>query len=291
MDKLFKAIGNFFKKIWEWIKSTAWIQPLLIVSVIFGIIFSINPIVNAIKSAASSDKTGEFYSDKALNKAFNELFIGIPDQGNDYARRVRRNKLLVTEDSGDVLVIYVKGNTLEDDVKHFYNSAKVNGCKLYIVNFDDEKNQRSKYDPDHKLFEDKYEDDDGATYYEFLLEQFEESYSRSHVIGTDKTTGKDVTWGEYNEIFNKKYGYDIYYPSFKGQNLEGEYNTTSQGGKDAHQDIHLPAAVKYHNGNVIDMRFGNSSSWVDYDTKNSNPDNQIILQNMWEGAFENIELK
>ena len=49
MDKFFIAIGRFFKKIWEWIKSTAWVQPLLIVAIIFGVIFSINTITNAIK--------------------------------------------------------------------------------------------------------------------------------------------------------------------------------------------------------------------------------------------------
>ena len=61
MDKVFKAIGRFFKKIWDWIKTTAWVQPLLIVGIIFGIIFSINPIVNAIKGAINSDDTGKFY--------------------------------------------------------------------------------------------------------------------------------------------------------------------------------------------------------------------------------------
>ena len=44
------AIGRFFKKIWDWIKQTAWIQPLLIVGVIFGVIFSIPSIVNAVKN-------------------------------------------------------------------------------------------------------------------------------------------------------------------------------------------------------------------------------------------------
>jgi len=45
-----RAIGRFFKKIWDWIRQTAWIQPLLIVGVIFGIIFSIPSIVKAVKN-------------------------------------------------------------------------------------------------------------------------------------------------------------------------------------------------------------------------------------------------
>lgn len=43
----FKA---FFKKIGDYIKNTAWIQPILIVIVIFVVLFSLNPITEAIKS-------------------------------------------------------------------------------------------------------------------------------------------------------------------------------------------------------------------------------------------------
>ena len=49
MKKILGAIGAFFVRIWQWIKETAWIQPLLIVGVIFAIIFSITPIYNGIK--------------------------------------------------------------------------------------------------------------------------------------------------------------------------------------------------------------------------------------------------
>lgn len=50
------AIGAFFKKIWDWIRQTAWIQPLLIVGLIFGVIFSIKPIVDAVKRGSSESK-------------------------------------------------------------------------------------------------------------------------------------------------------------------------------------------------------------------------------------------
>ena len=75
MDKFFIAIGRFFKKIWEWIKSTAWVQPLLIVAVIFGIIFSINPIADAIKEAVEADDTGEFYEEHST--VFSDLYYDI----------------------------------------------------------------------------------------------------------------------------------------------------------------------------------------------------------------------
>lgn len=45
-----RAIGAFFARIWRWIKETAWVQPLLIVGIIFGVIFSIPSIVKGIQS-------------------------------------------------------------------------------------------------------------------------------------------------------------------------------------------------------------------------------------------------
>lgn len=88
------AIGAFFKKIWDWIKQTAWVQPLLIVGIIFGVIFSIPSIVNAIKDAQKSDKAidnyyyqyqlsldggenSEAYKDtKVINDAFKKVDAG-----------------------------------------------------------------------------------------------------------------------------------------------------------------------------------------------------------------------
>lgn len=42
-------VKEFFKKIAAYIRNTAWIQPILIVIVIFVILFSLNPLTNAIK--------------------------------------------------------------------------------------------------------------------------------------------------------------------------------------------------------------------------------------------------
>lgn len=55
------AIGAFFKKIWDWIRQTAWIQPLLIVGLIFGVIFSIKPIVDAVKAGSNKQKAASTF--------------------------------------------------------------------------------------------------------------------------------------------------------------------------------------------------------------------------------------
>ena len=55
------AIGGFFKKIWTWIKDTAWVQPLLIVGLIFGVIFSIPSIVKGITKLKEDLNSSEAY--------------------------------------------------------------------------------------------------------------------------------------------------------------------------------------------------------------------------------------
>ena len=55
------AIGRFFKKIWDWIRQTAWIQPLLIVGIIFGVIFSIPAIVKAVEKGKTEKNTYSAY--------------------------------------------------------------------------------------------------------------------------------------------------------------------------------------------------------------------------------------
>jgi len=55
MKGFFKKIGAPFVAVGRWIKETAWVQPLLIVGVIFAIIFCIPSITNAIKEAMATD--------------------------------------------------------------------------------------------------------------------------------------------------------------------------------------------------------------------------------------------
>ena len=58
---ILRAIGAFFGRIWRWIKETAWVQPLLIVGLIFGLIFSIKPIVDGFTKLADKKNSAETY--------------------------------------------------------------------------------------------------------------------------------------------------------------------------------------------------------------------------------------
>lgn len=66
--KVLKAIGNFFARIWRWIKETAWVQPLLIVSLIFGIILLIQPISQGVTALADLITNNEkYYNDNKVS--------------------------------------------------------------------------------------------------------------------------------------------------------------------------------------------------------------------------------
>ncbi|HKL73221.1 MAG TPA: hypothetical protein VJY64_03525 [Candidatus Onthovivens sp.] len=72
--KILKVIASPFIAIWRWIKETAWVQPLLIVGVIFGIIFSIPSITTGIQGLMN--KTTDdiaFYKDSWLSMAGSKL--------------------------------------------------------------------------------------------------------------------------------------------------------------------------------------------------------------------------
>lgn len=57
-----KKIGNFFSRIWQWLKDTAWIQVILIVGGLITIILCIPPVVSAISNAIENSKQTNFYT-------------------------------------------------------------------------------------------------------------------------------------------------------------------------------------------------------------------------------------
>ncbi len=263
MDKVFKAIGRFFKKIWEWIISTYWVAPILLVGIVFGLVFSINPIVNAIQKAVNADDTGKFY--EAHEVCYRDLFKAgtLEGQKANYS-----SKYLLNEDSGDVLVIYVSDTSIEADVATFMKSDDGKNCKLYIVNFAEDDNKKSEYSTSNK----EYVDNAGAYFYDHLLTSLEEAYN-SLDEGSWRTT--------YAKDFKDQYGYSIFYSGF-GE--DDTYKITSTDAKNASNDIKLPTAVKYHNGKIVDMRFASSNSFTSYSGTNKQLTNVDVLTDLWKGV-------
>ena len=88
---ILSAIGAFFSRIWKWIKETAWVQPLLIVGVIFGIIFSIRPIVDGITKLQNDLKSAETY--------YHNFQKSLVNGGESDADKLTSDVLSVMEDS------------------------------------------------------------------------------------------------------------------------------------------------------------------------------------------------
>jgi len=59
--EILKKIATPFIVIWRWNKETAWVQPLLIVGIIFGLIFSIPSITKGIQKAIETSNDGLDY--------------------------------------------------------------------------------------------------------------------------------------------------------------------------------------------------------------------------------------
>lgn len=77
-----RAIGAFFARIWRWIRETAWVQPLLIVGLIFGVMFSIKPIVEAVKNAQQKSESAETY--------YRQFQVSLDGEKNSQAYKLTR---------------------------------------------------------------------------------------------------------------------------------------------------------------------------------------------------------
>lgn len=82
LKKVLTAIGHFFRNIWRYIMTNAWIQPILIVALIFAMIFGLTAIPDLAKTVKSwfDDKSDEKiqykYRDTVDYDEFMELYEG-----------------------------------------------------------------------------------------------------------------------------------------------------------------------------------------------------------------------
>ena len=137
MKVIFRAIGGFFARIWRWIKETAWVQPLLIVSLIFGVILLIQPISEGVVALGDAITNNEryynqnklsVYGDKAYNYVYNaderfsendKYFLMFVSKDCEHCKNTYQGVKTLIEDStftGDYKfkVIYVDEQTKVD---------------------------------------------------------------------------------------------------------------------------------------------------------------------------------
>lgn len=105
------------KKIWRWICETAWIQPLLIVGLIFAVVFSIPSISSWINDLSKSQSHYDFYNDNDISSQ--DLLKSYIDNGySDLA-----------DEEGNFFLVFIKSGcpSCEEDEAAFKDFMKKGG--------------------------------------------------------------------------------------------------------------------------------------------------------------------
>ncbi len=109
MKKVLGALGGAFVAIWRWIKETAWVQPLLIVGLIFAVIFSIPSIVDGFRGISDRKNSPDAFYKKyqvslkgAENSDAQKLFHDIYEELNEpNSTNLAGDKFLIVFVQGD----------------------------------------------------------------------------------------------------------------------------------------------------------------------------------------------
>lgn len=116
MKVIFRAIGGFFARIWRWIKETAWVQPLLIVSLIFGIILLIQPISEGIVALGDAITSNErIYKNNKVSTIDNDAYDLIYDAETKFAKEDKYFLVFVSSDCENCHAAYKGFKTLLND--------------------------------------------------------------------------------------------------------------------------------------------------------------------------------
>ena len=193
-----KKLGTPFVALWRWIKETAWVQPLLIVGVIFAIIFSIPSITSWVQSWDFGDDKYNWLENKQLSlegitdekidgeaarflSTFEEAQSLWKNNEKDEAREKMKN---YTGDANKLFLYFVQENDAADNIneanKYLVEEARKDKVTSKV---DDYKGGNFQY---RTIFTDQViEDKDGEyiyeshTAFEYLLKsrEFESFYS------------------------------------------------------------------------------------------------------------------
>ena len=193
-----KKLGTPFVALWRWIKETAWVQPLLIVGVIFAIIFSIPSITSWVQSWDFGDDKYNWLENKQLSlegitdekidgeaarflSTFEEAQSLWKNNEKDEAREKMKS---YTGDANKLFLYFVQENDAADNIneanKYLVEEARKDKVTSKV---DDYKGGNFQY---RTIFTDQViEDKDGEyiyeshTAFEYLLKsrEFESFYS------------------------------------------------------------------------------------------------------------------
>ena len=215
MGKFFKVIGTPFIKLWTWIKETAWVQPLLIVGIIFAVIFSIPSITSWVQSWNFGSDSYTFLKNRQLSleglkgetnegEAYN-FFVAFDNASNSWrdgdkeaARNSMRNYigdsnkmiLFVVSENDDTINVNEAANFLVNESWNRVTSVDNDAPAFqYQTIFTD---QKIEVDSNDKTYQDHTPFD-----YLFLLPQYEPFITQAYDVATNSPYYKNkVSKGE-----------------------------------------------------------------------------------------------
>lgn len=149
-----------FDRVWEWMKSTAWFQVVLLVGVVVAIVLCISPITKGISNAISDNERAKYVENNRIN--FYEL----------------KTKVENIDSTGDEFAV-IFGNTTSDNVTNLNKGieayqAQEGAVKIYALNTAVTNASHSNYDMDQNWY-DYYEVTDAMSV--FLYESSYDVYN------------------------------------------------------------------------------------------------------------------
>ncbi len=140
-----KKLGTPFVAVWRWIKETAWVQPLLIVGIIFAIIFSIPSITKWVQSWDFGDDSYDWLNSNRLSlegctkdstkgeaaEFFQAFETAQNNWNNGNKEEARRELNKYTGDSNKMFLYFVQENEASKNI----NAAN----KMLVEKYWDEK--------------------------------------------------------------------------------------------------------------------------------------------------------
>lgn len=125
---ILKKIGTPFIAVWRWIKETAWVQPLLIVGIIFAIIFSIPSITRGIQGLVNQTESDlVYFSERQLSLEGSKV---TEDHAPDSAANIFFDDFVEAQSAW--------GNGNKEEAREIMSSYSNNGDKFFLFFVQDE---------------------------------------------------------------------------------------------------------------------------------------------------------
>lgn len=122
-------------KVWEWMKTTAWFQVVILVGVLVGIVLCISPITTGIQNAIANSKEPTYFAKHKIN----------------YDKTIEK---IADVDEDGFAVLLTKANTCATYEQGIENYSNTQGSKeIFILNNDVCDDTKTSYNQDEKWFQ------------------------------------------------------------------------------------------------------------------------------------------